>query len=125
MENRSGLLDLKESARFMAWLQASPMHVEEYLRIAALAPDLETAAKTNKTPREILLARARGEPDGIVSFDRAGLGQLPALVQRRRLPVWSLAAAATLALVAVTTVWSMRDGERFGLPRTYSTVRSE
>jgi transmembrane sensor len=37
------------------------------------------------------------------------------LARRRRSPVWSLAAAATLAVVAVTTVWSMRDGERFGL----------
>jgi len=125
MENRSGPLDHKESAHFMAWLQASPMHVEEYLRIAALAPDLETAAKTNKTPRETLLARARGEPDGIVSFDRAGLGRLPVLARRRRWPVWSLSAAAVLVSAAVTTVWSMRDGERFGLPRSYSTVRGE
>ena len=125
VENRSGLLDHKESARFMAWLQASPMHVEEYLRIAALAPDLETAAKTNKTPRETLLARARSEPLGVVSFDRAGLGQLPVLALRRHSPAWPLAAAAALVLVAVTTVWSMRDGERFGLPRNYSTVRGE
>jgi transmembrane sensor len=125
MENRSGPLDHKESARFMTWLQASPMHVEEYLRIAALAPDLEAAAKTNKTPRETLVARARGEPVGIVSLDRAGLGQLPALIRRRRSPARSVAAAAALAVVAVSTVWSMRDGERFGLPRTYSTVRGE
>jgi transmembrane sensor len=125
MENRSGLLDHKESARFMAWLQASPMNVEEYLRIAALAPDLETAAKTNQTPRETLLARARGEADGIVSFDRAGLGPLPALAGRRRSPPWLLVAAALLAGVAVITVWSMRDGERFGLPRTLSTARGE
>ena len=125
MENRGGPLDQKESARFMIWLQASPMHVEEYLRIAALAPDLEAAAKTNKTPRETLLVRARGEPDGILSFERTGLRQLPALARRRRSPGWSLAAAATLAVVAVTTVWSMRDGERFGLPKSYSTVRGE
>ena len=125
MENRSGLLDHKDSTRFMAWLQASPMNVEEYLRIAALAPDLEAAAKTNNTPRETLLARARGEPVGIVRFDRAELGRRPAAPRRRRSAVWSLAAAATLAVVAVTTVWSMRDGERFGLPRTYSTVRGE
>jgi transmembrane sensor len=125
MENRSSLLDHKESARFMAWLRASPMHVEEYLRIAALAPDLEAAAKANETPRETLLARARDESVGIVSFGRAGLGQLPALARRRHSAVWSLAAAATLAAVAVTTVWSMRDGERFGLPRTYATVRGE
>jgi transmembrane sensor len=123
-ENRSGVLDHKESARFMAWLQASPMHVEEYLRIAALAPDLEAAAKTYKTPRETLIARARGESDAIVSVDRAGFGRLP-VSARRRLPVWPLAAAAALALAVVATVWSMRDGERFGLPRTYTTVRGE
>ncbi len=125
MENRSGPLDHKESARFMAWLQSSPMHVEEYLRIAALAPDLEAAAKTINTPRETLLVRARGEPEGIVSFDRAALRQRPAVTRRRRSPVWSLAAAAALAVVAVTTVWSMRDGERFGLPRSYSTMRGD
>ena len=124
MENRSGLRDHKESARFMAWLQASPMHVEEYLRIAALAPDLETAAKTFETPRETLLARARSEPEGVMRVDRASWGRQPVLA-RRRSPVWSLAAAATLAVAAVTTVWSMRDGERFGLPRTYTTMRGE
>ena len=50
-----------------------------------------------------LLTRARGEPDGIVSFDRAGLAQLPALARRRRSSVWSLAAAATLAATALTS----------------------
>jgi transmembrane sensor len=125
VDNRSGPLDQKESVRFMGWLQASPMHVEEYLRIAALAPDLETAAKTNRMHRETLLVRARREPEGIVSFDRTGLRQRPALARRRRSPAWPLAAAAALVLFAVTTVWSMRDGERFGLPRSYSTVRGE
>jgi transmembrane sensor len=125
VENRSGQLDHKESARFMAWLQASPIHVGEYLRIAALAPDLEAAAKANQIPRETLSARARSESEGVVNFDRAGLRQPPASARMRRSPAWSLAAAAALAVVAVTTVWSMRNGERFGLPRTYSTVRGE
>ena len=38
---------------------------------------------------------------------------------------WTLAAAAALALVALATVWWTRDGERFGLPRTYSTGHGE
>ena len=127
VENRGGPLDHEESVRFMAWLQASPVHVGEYLRIAALAPDLEAAAKTNKTSRETLCARVRSEPDGIVSFDRASVGHRSASVRRRRSPARWLAAAvaAGLAVVAVTIVWSMRDGERFGLSRTYSTVRGE
>jgi transmembrane sensor len=66
IENRTGPLDRKESARFMAWLQASPVHLEEYLRVASFAPDLEAAAKTNKTPRETLLARARAKDDSPV-----------------------------------------------------------
>ena len=124
-ENRAGPLDHKESGRFMAWLQASPAHVEEYLRVAALAPDLERATKRIDTPREILLARARAEPDGIVSINRTGLAKLGRSTRQRRPAVRVLAAAVILAVVAVTTVWSIRDGERFGLARTYSTRRGE
>jgi transmembrane sensor len=125
IENRSGPLDRHEAARFMAWLRASPVHVEAYLRIGALSPDIQAAAKMNKTPRETLLARARAAPDGVASFDQVGLGYLPTLPRFGRSRVWSLAAAAALVLVVATTIWSLRDGEWFGLPRTYSTARGE
>jgi transmembrane sensor len=109
IENRGGPLDRKESARFMAWLQASPVHLEEYLRIASFAPDLEAAAKTNKTPRETLLARARAADDSAVQ----------ALRPRASAPVrglssrgWLTAAVTLVGLAVVSlglfSLWNVR-----------------
>lgn len=127
IENRSGPLDRHQAARFMAWLRASPVHVEAYLRIGALAPDIRAAAKMDKTPRATLRARARAAPDDIATLDRAGSGNLPTATQPRlrRARVWSMAAGAVLVLVGAATVWLMRDGERFGFPRTYRTLHDE
>jgi transmembrane sensor len=122
IENRGGPLDREASARFMAWLQTSPVHVEAYLRIAALAPDYGEAAKTLPTPLEALLARAHA--DNVFPLDTARPEPLPAL-KRRRLRSWSMAAAAVLVFVAITTIWVTRDGQRFGLPRTFSTAHGE
>ena len=55
VENRGGPLDREARTRFMAWLQASPVHVGEYLAIAALARDLDTAANRAEIPLELLL----------------------------------------------------------------------
>ena len=63
VENRGGLLDREARTRFMAWLQASPVHVGEYLAIVELARDLGVAANTAQIPLEPLLARARAETD--------------------------------------------------------------
>lgn len=123
IENRSGLLDGEASASFMAWLQTSPVHVEVYLRIAALAPDFEAAAKATTIPLETLLARAQA--DNVRSLDLPVPTPPPDRVRPRRSRVWSLAAAAALVCVACATLWSMRDGERFGLSRTYRTAYGE
>ena len=109
----------------MAWLQSSPVHVDEYLAIAGLARDLEAAAtqprfRSSRCSR----VRARETGSGHAGFDRH-VGNAPATARPRSSRVWSLAAAAALALVALTTLWSMRDGERFGLPRTYTTAHGE
>ena len=42
--NQSGSLEQAERADFMAWLKASPIHVEEYLGVALVAHDLPAAA---------------------------------------------------------------------------------
>src|SRR6202040_1183480 len=77
VENRGGPLDREARTRFMAWLQASPVHVGEYLATAALAPALDTAANTAQTPLEPLLARARAETDPVVTLDPSALGHAP------------------------------------------------
>src|ERR1700681_2440038 len=69
VENRGGPLDREARSRFMAWLKASPVHVGEYLAIAGLARDLDTAAHTTEIPLEPLLARARAQANPVVALD--------------------------------------------------------
>jgi len=111
IENRGGPLNREASASFMAWLRTSPVHVEAYLRIAALSPDYGAAAKNVETPLEVLLAQARD--DNVLSFGASQVGPAPGAIQHR------------LVFVAITTIWATRDGERFGLPRTYRTAFGE
>jgi transmembrane sensor len=125
VENRGGPLNPEARSRFMAWLKASPVHVGEYLAITGLARDLHTAASTTQIPLEPLLVRAREQAHRVVPLEPSVLGHAPVTTRPRRLRVWSLAAAAALAFVALATLWLTRDGERFGLPRTYSTAHGE
>jgi transmembrane sensor len=125
IENRCGPLDREASVRFAAWLKASPVHVEEYLSAAAVATEMKTAAKATQTPIETLLARARTAADNVVELDQPLSGQVATVPRYRVSPVRSLAAATVLVFVAVAALWLTRDGERFGLPRTFSTGHGE
>jgi transmembrane sensor len=125
VENRGGPLDREARARFMAWLKASPVHVGEYLAIAGLARDLNTAANTTQIPLEPLLERARAQTDDVVTLDPSVRGHAPVTTRVRVSRVWLGAAAAALALVAVAALWWTRDGERFGWPNTYRTAHGE
>ncbi len=121
-QNRRGPLDREARSRFMAWLTASPVHVDEYLAIAGLAQRLHTAANTTEIPLEPLLARVRARRNQVDSpvAEHAHVTTRPRVSRP-----WTLAAAAALALVAIATGWWTRDGERFGLPRTYTTGHGE
>ena len=77
--NQSGSLEHAERAAFVAWLKASPIHVEEYLGVALVAHDLPAAAEDPQVPLESLIELARADDtDGVVSFEaplpRAGTG---------------------------------------------------
>jgi transmembrane sensor len=123
VENRGGPLDREAAARFMAWLKTSRTHVEEYLGTVALAGDLKTAA--SMIPLEPLLARARTEAENVVTLDPPLPGPALTAPRYRGSPVLWLAAAAVLVFVAMGALWMTRDGERFGLPRTYRTAHGE
>jgi transmembrane sensor len=123
VENRGGPLDREARSRFMAWLKASPVHVREYLAIAGLARDLDTAAHTTDIPLEPLLARA--QTNTVIALDQSLPGHTSDTARPPVSGVWLRAAAAGLAFVAVTALWVTRDGERFGLPKTYSTAHGE
>jgi transmembrane sensor len=124
VENRGGPLDRGARSRFMAWLQTSPVHVGEYLSLVGLVRDLDTAANTTEIPLETLLARARAEADPVTMLNVSTPLPAPITTPRHRARDWSLAAAAALAVLAAT-LWLTRDGERFGLAKTYTTAHGE
>ena len=68
--NQSGSLEQAERAAFVAWLKASPIHVEEYLGVALIAHDLPAAAEDPQLPLESLLELARADDtDGVVPLE--------------------------------------------------------
>lgn len=125
VENRGGPLDRETRSRFMSWLQTSPVHVGEYLAIVGLVRDLDTAANTTEILLEPLLARARIEAEPVATLNALTPVQPSITTLRRRTRQWALAAAAALAVLGLATLWLTRDGERFGLPKTYTTAHGE
>jgi transmembrane sensor len=82
---------------------------------------LDTVANTTPIPLEPLLARARVSTNQVVTLDAVPV-RAPVST---RLRTGSLAAAAALTCIAVAALWLTHDGERFGLPKTYSTAHGE
>lgn len=58
---RTSSLDEAERAAFATWLKASPVHVDEYLRIAAISGELSLAAQDPKLPIAAWIAEAISE----------------------------------------------------------------
>jgi len=127
-ENRAGALTRESREAFVAWLRASPQHVQEYLGVAALARDLGSATDDPEFDTEALLARAKATADTVVRFDRPDRQRHTPLA-RSRVPAawWRGAAAAAIAVCAVgaSAVWSTLDGQRFGLPKSYQTAHGQ
>jgi transmembrane sensor len=127
-ENRAGPLTPEAREEFVAWLRASPQHVEEYLGVSAVARDLRNAADGPDFDIEALLARARTDGQNVVPLDRSGPHPSARFVARGHPAAWwrgAAAAAIALTALALSTVWSTRDGERFGLSKTYRTAHGE
>lgn len=74
--HRDGELAPSQQQAFMRWLQASPMHVAEYLSIAGVARDIGDAARQNTTPLQPLLREA-GAPGRVVLFDGTAHTSVP------------------------------------------------
>jgi transmembrane sensor len=61
--NDEGPLDARDSVALAAWLKTSPVHVEEFLGVSAIARDLKEARTDPEFALEAVLARARAEDD--------------------------------------------------------------
>ena len=108
--NDEGSLDARQAAALAAWLKASPIHIEEFLRVSVIARDLREARTDPEYSLETVLARARVEEDTPV--------RLP-LWPRAFAPVrgvssrsWLTAAVAMAAVVGLSlglpSLWRVR-----------------
>lgn len=125
--NQSGSLEQAERAAFVAWLKASPIHVEEYLGVALVAHDLPAAAEDPQLSLESLIEMARADDTDVVSLEAPLTSREPAAKRMRTPQRWSFAAsiAAVVLLVAASVLWWTRDGEFLGLPKAYQTAHGE
>ena len=126
--NQSGSLEQAERAAFVAWLKASPIHVEEYLGVALIAHDLPAAMDEPDLPLESLLEMARADDtNGVVSLEPPmRVRDLPSK-QISKPRIWSFATstAAVVLVLAASVLWWVHDGDFLGLPRTYQTAHGE
>ena len=106
--NRAGPLSEAERVKFVAWLRASPLNVQEYLGVAAIARDLPVAADDPAAPLETLLAAAAGEDSNVVRLADAGAKPAARSPARPRPLRFAYALAASL-LVAVATGWWLSE----------------
>ena len=134
---RGAALDDRERAAFFAWLKTSPLHIEEYLALAAIESDLAAATADSTLSLDALRELARLDDTGNVTalpfaaalIDRVAPQMRPPERQRRRALPWgwgTVAAAtviaATVAVVAVGIVWGVLDRSWLALPKTYQTA---
>jgi ferric-dicitrate binding protein FerR (iron transport regulator) len=93
-------LDARDSAALAAWLKTSPVHVEEFLGVSAIARDLKEVRTDPEYSLEAILARARTEDDPSV---QTPWPHVIAAVRGRPERRW-LPAALTMAACAVLTL---------------------
>src|ERR1700730_7522290 len=61
--NDEGPLDAQDAAALTAWLKTSPVHIEEFLGVSAVARDLREARVDPEYALDAILGRARAEED--------------------------------------------------------------
>src|SRR5215475_8094166 len=121
--HQAGPLDAEESAAFLAWLKASPIHVREYLGVARIAHHLPAAVRRPHVSLETFLARQGMSEDTIVALESPVRRREPS--QTRRIAPWVLPFAASLIGLVVAALWWAHDGELLGIPKTYRTAQGE
>jgi len=102
-------LDTRESVALMAWYRASPVNVEEFLGVAAIARDLREAGPDSEHSVEALIARARADGGDIV---RPLWPRALAAVSDLRVRRWQTSAVAIaavgLAIFGLLFLWKFR-----------------
>jgi transmembrane sensor len=103
-------LDSQDSESLAAWLKTSPVHIEEFLSVSAIARDLKQARTDPEYSLEAILARAHADEEPRVQ----ALGWRDSFAVRARLSRPWLAGAVAMAASVVLSLgllswWNLRD----------------
>jgi transmembrane sensor len=124
--HRAGPLSEARRGEFLAWLKSSPVHIEEYLGIAALDRVLSQATDHPPISLEDLTGLGRDDrPGSVVEMNPATPG-VKADVRRVVAPrqIWlRAAAAAVVSVAAIWLLWGKLAGSRSPPPQSYETAR--
>lgn len=103
--NDEAPLGVQDSAALVAWLKASPAHVEEFLGVAVLARDLHIAGAGLEPSLEALVARARAEDAGAVEPFRPSRVTITAPNGPGHRWQFAAISAAAVALASLALFW--------------------
>ena len=107
VENDERQLDAQDSAALSAWLKASPVHIEEFLGVSAIARNLREAGADPEYSLDAILARARAEDDPPAHLLRPRGADWRQPSRRRHTAAVSMAACAVLSL-GLFSWWNVR-----------------
>lgn len=126
VENDELPLDARASESLAAWLKTSPVHIEEFLGVSAIARDLRVARTDPEYSLEAILERARaeaepavpaiGSPDGFAARARPSRPWLAGAV--------AMAASVVLSL-ALFSWWNFRPIAKLPAPENVTALRFE
>ena len=103
-------LDAQDSVALAAWLKASPVHIEEFLGVSAIARDLREARTDPRYSLEAILARARAEEESTFQALRSRDGFAARAKPSRPWLAGAAAVAACVVLgVGLFSWWHSRD----------------
>jgi transmembrane sensor len=122
---RGGVLGERECAEFFAWLKSSPLHIEEYLAVAAIERDLEAAAADSTLSLDALRELARSDNASTVTALPSAapiMSRASALARRPERRGWRVAAWGAVAAAAVGMGWGVLGHSWLRVAKTYQTV---
>jgi transmembrane sensor len=107
--NGEGPLGAPESEALVSWLKASPVHIEEFLGVSAIARDLREARADPRYSLEAILARARAEEEPAVQALRSRGSAARAKPSRSWLAGAAAMAASAVVGIGLFSWWHPRD----------------
>jgi transmembrane sensor len=121
--NDEGSLDARDAAAMAAWFKTSPVHIEEFFGVAAVARDLKQARAYPEYSLEAILMRARAE--SAVPIQRLWPRVTEAVLGKPFGGWFPAAATMVIALVAAATLWlwNLRPSEHAAVPESVTALQ--